>query len=401
MRCSAFVALALLSFGCGTSSEEATPSGTAGAPGTGGDIGTGGNGSVDAAADRSAAGGAATGGAAGTGGAVDAGVADRTSAEARAPRDASQYPGFYVEGAGLYDRCGERVVLRGVNKMAVYADPTGESFPEIAKSGANAVRFMYSYNPTVKVSELDDLIARAIASQLLPIPELHDATGDFSKMNAIEAYWTAPATVAIIQKYEKQLLVNIANEAGQTVADVDYTTTYTRIVQHMRQVGIHTPLVIDAAGYGRNGEQLLKLAPGLLAADPDHNLVFSWHEYDTNAAQPARVTTLFEQATALPVAFIVGEFASVGAGSCTPGVPYVHLMAEAQRLSIGYLPWSWDNFNGDCKPATGLSPFDMVSDGLSFSSLVAGWATEVVVSDPNSIQKTSKRPASFATGTCD
>jgi hypothetical protein len=54
------------------------------------------------------------------------------------------------------------------------------------------------------------------------------------------------------------------------------------------------------------------------------------------------------------------------------------------------MAWSWDNFNGDCKQGN-ASPFDMVSDGIHLSTLKAGWATEVVTTDPASIAKTAKR----------
>ena len=55
--------------------------------------------------------------------------------------------GFFVLGRDLYDRCGTRVILRGVNKMSVYDhdDPYGlVSFPEIKQTGANTVRIVWA-----------------------------------------------------------------------------------------------------------------------------------------------------------------------------------------------------------------------------------------------------------------
>lgn len=144
--------------------------------------------------------------------------------------------------------------------MAVFADCKGDSFPEIAKTGANAVRFMWLTSEPA--TEAVQTIQRAIDSELVPMWELHDATGDFSKMPQIEAFWTDASTVGVLKQFESRLLVNLANEAGQTVSDATFTATYTQLVQKLRAAGVRSPFVIDAAGYGRNVEQLLRVAPG-------------------------------------------------------------------------------------------------------------------------------------------
>ena len=43
----------------------------------------------------------------------------------------AELPGFRVAGRDLYDKCGEKVILRGVNKMVVWTDINSTSFPEI------------------------------------------------------------------------------------------------------------------------------------------------------------------------------------------------------------------------------------------------------------------------------
>jgi mannan endo-1,4-beta-mannosidase len=305
---------------------------------------------------------------------------------------------YYVDGGKLYDPCGEPVVLRGVNKMAVYLDRKGDSFPEIAKTGANTVRFMWFTQ--VGAAEAVQTLQRAIDSELIPIWEMHDATGDFSKMAQIESYWTDVATVSVLKQFESRVLVNIANEAGQTVSDGDLVTTYSRIIGKLRSAGLRMPFIIDAAGYGRNVEQILRVAPDILAKDP--NVMFAWHVYDPGANQPARIAGAFSTAANGKIALLIGEFANLSPGACGLTVPYQSLITQAQASGIGYLPWSWDNANGDCKSGA-ASPFDMVSDGVHLSMLKAGWATEVVASDPASIQKTSRRTffqTSAAAGKC-
>jgi mannan endo-1,4-beta-mannosidase len=312
--------------------------------------------------------------------------------------DAGPRPAYYVDGAKLRDPCGAQVILRGVNKMAVYADRSGNSFPEIAMSGANTVRFMW--NTTVAASEAVQTLQRAVDSKLIPIWEMHDATGDFSRMPAIEHYWTDPATVMVLHQFESKALVNIANEAGATVADMDYVTTYSRIVSELRNAGVRMPFIIDAAGYGRDVEQLLRLAPSLTSADPLHNLIFSWHEYDSVPDQHSRIMTAFQTAATQATPLIIGEFGNVTPGFCQGQIPYQFLITQAQAFGLGYLPWSWDNFNSDCSGMGTPSPFDMVADGIHFATLKAGWATEVVVSDPASIQHTSQRTPWLQNGAC-
>jgi mannan endo-1,4-beta-mannosidase len=297
-------------------------------------------------------------------------------------------PRFYLEGRHLYDRCGERVVLRGVNKMNIWTDPDGiPSFAEIAKSGANAVRIVWL--TTTPAAEFDATLANAAAAHLIPILDMHDATGDWEKLDDVVDYWVRPETVEIIRKHEAYLLVNIANEAGREVRDDVYVAAYQDAVSRMRAAGIRVPLVIDAAGWGRNAEQLLRAAPALLARDRD--LIFSWHAWDTTGDQASRITANLERAVAQEIPLIVGEFAHAEVG-CKGNIPYRHLMAEAQRLGVGWLAWSWGPGNSDC------AAMDMTEDG-TFETLHA-WGKEVALTDPNSICMTSRRPRSMTSGEC-
>ena len=148
------------------------------------------------------------------------------------------------------------------------------------------------------------------------------------------------------------------------------------------------PFVVDAPGWGRNVEQLLQVAPDILAADPLHNVIFSWHMYDSGNAQAARIDTALDTAAAQKIPFIFGEFGSHSPGACHMPVPYQSIITKAQARGVGYLPWSWDNMNSEA-----ACDFDMVSDGIHLSTLKPGWASEVAVTDPASIQKTSKRTA--------
>ena len=188
--------------------------------------------------------------------------------------------GFCVLGRDLYDRRGVKVILRGVNKMSVFEQPDDSrgqiSFGEIKQTGANTVRIVWAIatdQGVTSTATLDALITNAKAVHLIPMIELHDATGDWGRLNELVTYWTQPAVVSIIRKHQAYLLVNIGNEVGNdTVSQADFVAGYTDAVQRMRAAGIHTPLVIDAPDWGKDLGMLNNTAATLLAADPDGNL---------------------------------------------------------------------------------------------------------------------------------
>ncbi len=298
--------------------------------------------------------------------------------------------GFYVRGRHLYDRCGERVVLRGVNDMVVIQNRDGlPAFREIAKTGANTVRIMWLR--MAPPHEFDETLTNAVEAGLIPMIELHDATGQWERLGEVVDYWTDPETVAVINRHQEYLLVNIANEAGDgTVTDEQFKEGYRDAIVRMRSAGIRTPLVIDAAGWGRDADQLLRTAPWLLEQDPDRNLVFSVHWWHSDNDR-AEITRAFEAFVESDLPLIIGEFAHKEVG-CQGQIAYPHILAEGERLGIGWLAWSWSPGNADC------GEMDMTEDG-SYETL-HDWGLEVAVTDPHSIQNTARRPESIVSGRC-
>src|SRR5215467_8528655 len=68
---------------------------------------------------------------------------------------------WYVKGGKLYDACGERVILKGVNQLGQYIDEGGASMPAIAKTGANAVRIFWYVTRGQGVAGIEPLIKAA------------------------------------------------------------------------------------------------------------------------------------------------------------------------------------------------------------------------------------------------
>ena len=313
---------------------------------------------------------------------------------------------FTVSGRDILDPAGNAVILRGVNKMSVFDDddPTGAiSFPEIAKTGANTVRIVWAITkdlsrngPPTDPNVLDALIGAAIANGLLPMVELHDATGEWGRLDDLVAYWTQPQIVDIIQRQQAALLVNIGNEVGDdTISDDQFIAGYTNAAQALRCAGIHTPLVIDAPDFGKNLDVLNDTAATLLDADPDHNLIFSVHLY-WGIADGADAQYLHDHLSAaanLNYPLIVGEFSKYGAYNgndsiCAEGgrIDYQTILAETDRLGIGWYAWEWGPGNAFGDPL--CSVMDMTPDRL-FAHLQPGWATDVALTSPHSIKNTA------------
>jgi mannan endo-1,4-beta-mannosidase len=286
-------------------------------------------------------------------------------------------------------------------------DPTGSIyFPEIRQTGANSVRIVWLIQnnsiPT-DLNILDRLITNAKQNRLIPMIELHDATGDWDKLQELVQYWVRPNVVNLIQKHQEYLLVNIGNEVGNDqVNETQFINVYTSAIQAMRTAGIRTPLVIDASDWGKNLDMLDATAPTLLTADPDNNLLFSVHLYwpKLSGADANFIRSKLQNSVGLGYPLIVGEFSQFGAWAgegisiCSSAgeIDYQTILEECHKHEIGWCAWEWGPGNAQGDPPDPLcAVMDMTSDG-TLANLKPGWATEVVISSPYGIKNTSVRP---------
>jgi hypothetical protein len=304
----------------------------------------------------------------------------------------SEAPGFKVAGRFLYDKCGEKVILRGINKMTIWTDINGASFPEIAKTGANSVRICWL--TTGDLTKFDAALKACKDNKMIPIPELHDATGKWDQLSTCVNWWIKPEVVSIIQKHEEYMLINIANECGETVSNDDFKTGYTDAIKKMRAAGIHVPIVIDAAKYGQDIDILQAVGPDLITADPDHNILLSVHMWWPVewGWSDQKITDEVDQSVKANLPLIVGEFAHNGIG-CKTNISYKHIIDQCQKNEIGWLVWEWGPGNNDCVE------MDMTPDS-KFESL-KGWGLEVCTTDPNSIKNTAVRPKFILDDKCE
>jgi mannan endo-1,4-beta-mannosidase len=310
-----------------------------------------------------------------------------------------EYDGFRVVGRHLYDRCGEKVILRGVANPNIWFETNGiPRYAEIAQTNANIVRIVWT--TAGSALQLDEAITNCINEQMIPMVELHDATGDWSRLQTCINYWVRSDVIAIIQKHENYLIVNIANECGNyNVTNTTFRTGYEAAIIEMRNAGIHVPLVIDGTDWGKNVNILQAEGPYLINADPDHNLIFSVHMWwpQMYGFTESDIVNEIAQSVGMNLPLIVGEFSQMH-GDCdedqitaTNSIAYKTIIRECQENEVGYIAWSWF---GNCNPF-----WDMSSNG-TFNALY-DWGLEVAVTDVNSIDSTSIRPYSIVYGTCN
>ncbi len=299
-----------------------------------------------------------------------------------------------VKGKNIYTSFGEQIVLRGVNEMFIWSDDiTGEKIlPQIALTGANTVRIVWltdKGSPHATPQNLDKILTACINNNMVPMPELHGATGRWDRLQNQVDYWTDPRVVKVLKKHEKYLLLNIANECGAHGIEADtFKTGYVKAINRIRATGLKCPLVIDASGWGQDLDILLETGPGLLNHDPLKNLVFSVHMWWVNEdGSKERIISGIEKAVEMELPLIVGEFAPMGVG-CAKSIDYLTIMEQCEKHKIGWLAWSWGYVkNGDCPD------MDMTKgEKRGYYEGLADWGLEVAVTHPLSIKNTSVIP---------
>ena len=310
----------------------------------------------------------------------------------------AQPPGMYVTDRFLFSSSGDTVILKGFNAMIVYWDIHGNvNFPQIEKTGANCVRIFWKLDsPIPQPSDLDLVLSNCIDHNMIPIICLWDATGDWSKIQQCVNYWCSAAITSIFKKYEKHLIINIANEPGSEArGDPDFRDTYSAAVLQMRNAGLHVPLMIDADRWGRNADAVLDNGEYLVQQDPDHDLILSWHLWDPNnygTGTTAEIDRIITKATTKNICFIVGEFGPCeNCSNCTgTKISWEYLIEKAYKNKIGYLPWVWKW--SDCHSVVN-------NNTGSYGSWVnPPWGESVAFLSPYSIKRTAKRPSEFQTG---
>ena len=295
------------------------------------------------------------------------------------------------------------MLIRGVNFTGYYQydvnDPQTclNRINQIKLSGANTVRLPWGANTQYgrDYTVLDALMQRITDQKMIVMVEFHEITcASLTVANIQNAtnYWTSPNVLAVLKKYEKYLILNIANEVGNDFGGNTVSVrqklidAYTPSITALRNAGLKCPFVIDAPDCGQNIEALVQAAPTLLANDPDHNIVFSAHAYWNNDNYTTRLTNAANTAVTNNICLIIGEFSV--AQDCPLAAQandYAAIVAVCNTKGVGYLAWEWGgsrqyggdgNICPDDSRGLGYSRLTMSGSSGSFANIL-GWGIPV------------------------
>ncbi len=332
-----------------------------------------------------------------------------------------------VDGNVLKDTNGNTIVLRGVNYPIIddygvlLSDYTTVEarIDQVALTGSNCIRFPWYTNGThykdlldpvahpnfgpntlsnyVTNGHLSHLLQYTRSKGMIPVLEIHNFTGNTDNVafqNVVMDFWTSPEILQVIDENKEYLIINLANEFGYvnyagnpTTASIAFRDNYITSITSMRNAGVHVPIMIDAPDYGQSSSSLVNIAPAILVADIDENILFSVHAYWAIYANTvAQITAKMNEMSALSsCAFLLGEVANTQAdaptycGELDISTIYPTVLNQACVKNIGWLAWSWDQ---DCDQTREMS------NNATFSNLTA-YGNDIVNNSNYGLKSTS------------
>jgi mannan endo-1,4-beta-mannosidase len=319
--------------------------------------------------------------------------------------DYNHSTGFFTLDGKLYDANGNEFIARGINNLHVYFDDNNDDLNQaydaldnIASFGFNSVRINWRtefMGHNTNDAMLEKIIQRTIDLKMVPIVELHDFTGSADTQTFLDKgvkWWTDRAN--LWDKYENQLLINIANEFGDFEMTKGgnrqiFPNVYKEAISRLRNAGIDNTLVIDSFEWSKDYTLITDYGQEIYNYDPQKNLMFDVHFYSGQGESEAKITDAMESISGQKLPFMVGEFSdqhpAYGKGEgVIDDVKEQHIMSEAEKYGIGYLGWAWHN-----------DPFSVAAHWEATSTeQLTSWG-KTMIEGANGIANTSKTATIF------
>jgi mannan endo-1,4-beta-mannosidase len=257
--------------------------------------------------------------------------------------------GFKVDGTKLLDVNNKEYIMRGVNMSWTWYKSTGIAQLEaIQRAGSNTVRIVLS-DGLRDGWQKDDaetvtmLIDKCKQLKMVAVLEVHDATGS-EKIPDLEAAAQYFADLAnVLKGKESTVIINIANEWHNRSANENWRDGYLSAISIIRKAGLQHCIMVDAGGYGQKAPTIHEYGKELLAADPEHNLLFSVHMYG-GAGNTERIKPYIDGVINQGLALCIGEF---GWYHSDGDVDEDQILSYCREKNVGWLAWSWYGNGGN------------------------------------------------------
>jgi mannan endo-1,4-beta-mannosidase len=302
------------------------------------------------------------------------GVIDADNWAKLLPQDPLGRETFFTDGRLLRDSNGKVFVLRGINLPLLddWNFPGSDKLSDLEQTGANAVRIAWYINygsperPAYSVADLDQFLSQCKAKHMVAVLGLWDVTcqADATLLNTrIIPWWTSDDVVAVLNKHQQYLIINLANELGSfrwadepDRALTEFNSAYKTALTDIRRK-LHVPVMIDAPDCGTSIHAWISIGQDLIDHDPDHNVLLSVHAYWADFDGIPFIDTAVN--SNLPIVF--GEVANkqdnnVGgetqfcffdldglAQNHPPATNFTYqsLLQKLKANEIGWFAWSW------------------------------------------------------------
>ncbi|GGW78342.1 glycoside hydrolase family 5 protein [Streptomyces galilaeus] len=304
--------------------------------------------------------------------------------------EAEAATGIRVSNGRVVEANGNDFVMRGVNHPhAWYTDRTG-SLADIKAKDANTVRVVLSSGhhwPMTSIAEVSTIVRLCKRNRLICVLEVHDTTGygevsGAATLSEAADYWIK--VKGALQGQENYVVINIGNEPHGNRDFERWTADTSAAIRKLRDAGFRHAIMVDAPNWGQDHSATMRNhAHTVFDADPNQNTIFSIHMYGVyENADTVRDYLNFFDSAGLPI--LIGEFGDWH----TDGNPNEDaIMATAEKLSLGYLGWSWSGNTGGY--------LDMVHNFNATS--LTDWGKRIF-SGTNGIATTAKEATIYASG---
>ncbi len=313
-------------------------------------------------------------------------------------------PALHVSGNHLVSADGTRVVLRGVDRSGteyecvqgrgIFDGPSGQaSITGMRTWDINAVRVPLNeacwdgesyvdaaYAGRAYQHAIEAYVNLLTSSGLVAVLDLHWTDGSYTGPGAACAsalavcqkpmpdesaigFWKS---VAGAFKGNDAVIFDLFNEPYPESADHGNETQGWRcwryggrcagigyrvagmqsLVNAVRSTGADNVIMVGGLAWANDLTRWLAYQP----ADPDHDLIASWHSYNFNACN---VRSCWISQVARVIARVPVVAGEIGVRGC--GDAYIQAVAAwLDSQSSGYLAWSWDVWRGRCPGGSGL-----------------------------------------------